>query len=159
MIMNRHFVFLCVFFLCVLSGCDRVRGILGMATSEDIEKARKELALRDEKERKERDSIAVSEMKDTLEVVQKVLPESLDKRYYIIIGSFKVSKNTRNLLSFLKEQGYVPRMIPLKNGYDMVALGGYDGYSEARGEVNRIEQKEVCPYDVWIYDTKQQLHK
>lgn len=160
MIMNKRFVFLCVFSVCVLSGCDQVRGILGMATSGDIEKARRELALKAGLERRQNDSIASARQTDTLEnAAPAVVTALLEKRYYIIIGSFKEEHNTRNLSSFLKGQGYVPRIIPLKNGYDMVALEGYDSYSAVRAEVEKIEQKEVCPYDVWIYDVRQQLHK
>lgn len=157
--MKRLF-FLCLILVCFLSGCDRIRGILGMATSGDIEKARKELIEKAAAQRL-RDSLEALKIADSVARHTQVRPadEGLEKRYYIIVGSFKREKNSAGMLAFLKKQGYEPVKIPLKNGYDMVALCGYDTYYAARTEVDKIEQQEVCPYDVWIYDTEQKLHK
>lgn len=157
--MKRLF-FLCLVLVCLLSGCDRIRGILGMATSGDIEKARKELEEKAAAQRL-RDSLERLKIEDSvaLHMQARQTDEGLDRRYYIIVGSFKREKNSSSMLAFLKKQGYEPVKIPLKNGYDMVALRGYDAYSAARAEVNKIELQEVCPYDVWIYDAEQKLHK
>lgn len=170
-----------VFFL---SSCDQIRGVMGMATSADIEKARKELAVKKAKEQSIVDSLAVLQQDTLLQnstdatasmgaenpAAGNAVPNgttegdmgytgALDQRYYIIIGSFKQDHNTRSMLAFLKKQGYHPVKIPLKNGYDMVSLCGYDSYAGARDEIAKIEQWEICPYDVWIYDINQKLHK
>lgn len=173
--MKLRVIFLCTVLLFLLSGCDRIRATLGMATSEDIEIAKSKLEEKVAMEKRMRDSID-NAMSENLSDSSSITPSStldktgndkdktaysgaLSKRFYIIIGSFKKDYNTRSMLDFLKKQGYEPIKIPLKNGYDMVSLCGYDSYQQAREEVLKIENWEVCPYDVWIYDVKQGLHE
>ncbi len=159
--MNRRFIFLCLFLLSISVGCDRIRGFLGMATSSDIEKAREELEIRHDRRQRLLDSIEALKLRDTvsLPAAVPVTDGGLDKEYYVIVGSFKKTYNTKSMMSFLREESYEPVVIPLKNGYEMVALCGYDSYLQASREIDRIEQTEVCPYDVWIYYTGQRLHK
>ena len=59
----------------------------------------------------------------------------------------------------LEKLGYSPVRIPLKNGFDMVALAGFDSYKEAMQEIAKIEDNDLCPYDVWVYSVTQGLHK
>ena len=46
-----------------------------------------------------------------------------------------------------------------ENGFDMVALAGFDTYGQAAAEISKIEDNDLCPYDVWIYDVAQALHE
>ena len=78
--------------------------------------------------------------------------------YHVIVGSFKDYRNAEALAEFVKKQGYNPVQIPLKNGYMMVSLGQMETLPEAVRMMNDIEQKEECPYDVWIYSARQNLH-
>ncbi|MEG0517611.1 MAG: SPOR domain-containing protein [Bacteroidales bacterium] len=152
-----RFVFICLMAFSVLSSCDRIRATLGMATSADIATAKREL------QQKSEDSLARLPQQNVANAVaakeEIEYAGALDKKFYIIVGSFKKDYNTRSMLAFLKTRGYAPVKISLKNGYDMVSLGGYNNFTEARAEVKKIESWEECPYDVWIYDVAQKLHK
>lgn len=155
-------VLLCaVVLLCTLSGCDWVKKQLGMATSEDIEKLRIEMEQKALREKRIKDSIEAVRL-DSIRLAneQSQMPYAkLDKRYYVIVGSFKVDSNAGVMQEQLHEMGYSPVRIPLKNGFDMVAVAGSDDINEARKEITKIEDSDVCPYDVWIYDVQQGLHE
>lgn len=156
-------LFICLMAFSVLSSCDRIRSTLGMATSADIATAKKELQQRVAAEQKREDSLAHLPQENVTGAVAEKgdmgYAGALDKKFYIIVGSFKKDYNTRSMLAFLKTRGYAPVKISLKNGYDMVSLGGYNNFTAARAEVKKIENWEECPYDVWIYDVAQKLHE
>ncbi|MEG0890412.1 MAG: SPOR domain-containing protein [Bacteroidales bacterium] len=161
--MKFRFILIFTALLLLLASCDRIRATLGMATSADIEAAKKELQEKAAQNMLPDSTINATESvtinNNSNENDEIGYAGSLTKKFYIIIGSFKKESNTRSLLAFLKTQGYEPVKIPLKNGYNMVSLCGYGTYEEARAEVAKIKNKEVCPYDVWIYDINQRLHK
>lgn len=147
--------------VCVLSGCDWVKKQLGMATSEDIERIRMELQMKELREKQIKDSIEAARL-DSLRLEQEknVIPYgNLDKKFYVIMGSFKVISNAEVLKANLEKAGYSPVRIALQNGFDMVALAGFNSYSEALAEMDKIGDNDLCPYDVWIYSISQNLHK
>ena len=147
-------VALCIMF--VLQGCDMFRGMLGMPTSEDIELMNEELQAKQQEILQQQRAAFVE---DSLRKVQEqadVKPEI--GGYHVIVGSFKDYRNAEALAEFVKKQGYNPVQIPLKNGYMMVSLGQMETLPEAVRMMNDIEQKEECPYDVWIYSARQNLH-
>lgn len=158
-----RFLVICAMLFFVFSSCDRIRSTLGMATSADIAAAKKELQQKAVTEPAGKDSLALlaEAGNNAAEAVKNEMEYAgvLDKKFYIIVGSFKKDYNTRSMLAFLKTQGYSPVKISLKNGYDMVSLGGYNSFTTARAEVKKIETWEECPYDVWIYDVSQKLHQ
>ena len=146
---------LCILF--VLQGCDMVRGVLGMPTSEDIALMKEELQKKQQQEILQQQRAAFVE--DSLRKAQEqaeMKPEI--GGYHVIIGSFKDYKNAEVMVEFVKKQGYNPVQIPLKNGYMMVSLGQMETLPEAVRMMKDIEQKEECPYDVWIYSARQNLH-
>ncbi len=145
----------------MLSGCDWVKKQLGMATSEDIARLKMEMEQRELRQKQIQDSIALAKA-DSLRLEQEkaVIPYgTLDKRYYVIMGSFKLISNAEILKAKLEEAGFSPIRIALKNGYDMVALAGFNKYMDAYEEVFKVDESDLCPYDVWIYDVEQGLHK
>ena len=145
---------LCIMF--VLQGCDMFRGMLGMPTSEDIELMKEELQAKQQEILQQQRAAFVE---DSLRKVQEqadVKPEI--GGYHVIVGSFKDYRNAEALAEFVKKQGYNPVQIPLKNGYMMVSLGQMETLPDAVRMMNDIEQKEECPYDVWIYSARQNLH-
>ena len=130
-----------------------------MATSEDIAKLKIEMEQKQLREKQIRDSIEAARL-DSLAQAQKEIPYArLDKQYYVIMGSFKLISNADIMKAELEKIGYSPVRIALKNGFDMVALAGFDAYSEAKKEITKIEDNDLCPYDVWIYSASQGLHK
>lgn len=152
---------LCMMLAAVLfSGCDWVKKQLGMATSEDIARLKLEMEQKALREKHIKDSIEAARL-DSLRLAQEAqMPYAkLDKQYYIIMGSFKKDFNAALMKEALEKLGYSPVRIPLKNGFDMVALAGFDSYKEAMQEIAKIEDNDLCPYDVWVYSVTQGLHK
>ena len=145
-----------------LSSCDAVKGMLGLATSKDIEKAKIELAKKAKREKLIADSIAAARLDSIAKV--KVEADSitkakmLDKKYYVIIGSFIEDANAADMMSILQKEGYKPRLIPFKNGYKMVAAASSNSLSEAKKLQDKIEYIDASPYDIWIYGASQKLH-
>ncbi len=149
--------------LLVLGGCDWIKGQLGMATSADIERMKMELEQQAAREQRLRDSLENARL-DSLRLVeleqQKDMPYAkLDKQFYVILGSFKKDFNAENMVNALNEAGYSPVRIALKNGFDMVAAIGCNTLQEACAELKNIEDNDLCPYDVWIYNISQELHE
>ena len=126
-----------------------------MPTSKDIEQMKTELQIK-EQQRLEEEARA-QRIQDSIRNAEVVKVPALDG-YYVVLGSFKDYRNAEALAEFVKKQGYNPVQIPLKNGYMMVSLGQMETLPEAVRMMNDIEQKEECPYDVWIYSARQNLH-
>lgn len=143
----------------LLQGCDMVRGGLGLPTSKDIEQMKQELQ---EKEQQELQRLKELEraafVEDSIRQAQQVQHPEI-QGYHVIIGSFKDYRNAEALMAFVKKQGYNPLQIELKNGYMMVSLGQMETLSSAVKLMEKIEQNEECPYDVWVYSSRQKLHK
>ncbi len=144
----------------MLSGCDWVKERLGMATSEDIERLRIEMEQKELREKQIKDSIETARLDSLKKAQESAIPySSLDKQYYVIMGSFKEISNADVMKAELEKMGYSPVRIALKNGFEMVALAGFDKYGEAMAEIGKIEGNDLCPYDVWVYSVSQSLHK
>lgn len=143
-----------------LSSCDAVKGILGLATSKDIEKAKMELAEKAKRDKFIADSIAAIRLDSLAKAEADSLAKikMLDKRYYVIIGSFLEDANATDMINILKKEGYTPRLIPFKNGYKMVAAASSNSFNEARKMQDKIEYIDASPYDIWIYSVDQNLH-
>lgn len=159
----RYKSLLIIFFaIVVLQGCDMVRGGLGLPTSEQIEQMKlqmeshqKELALRDSIVAHQQTKIA--ELSENLN--KTVAPEkSLDKNFYLIVGTFKDESNIEHMMTFAKKKGFSPIRIPMKKGVTMVAIDGYNTLHGATAKLSQIKGTEICPYDVWIYSVSQRLH-
>lgn len=147
--------------VCILSGCDWVKKQLGMPTSEDVARLKRELDMKELRLRQIQDSIEAVRLDSIKREQEKnLIPYvTLDKKYYIIMGSFKVISNAEMLKANLEKAGYSPIRIALQNGFDMVALAGFNSYPEALQELENIGDNDLCPYDVWIYNVDQNLHK
>lgn len=159
--MNRiTYIFFLLATAVLLQGCDMVRGGLGLPTSEDIEQMKQELLEKEQQELKrlhelERAAFVEDSIRQAQQEQQAVAQV---KGYHVIIGSFKDHKNAQQLADFVATQGYSPLQIPLKNGYMMVSLGQKDKLYEAVQLMESIYSKEECPYDVWVYSSRQKLH-
>ncbi len=152
---------LCAAVVCSLNSCDWVKKQLGMATSEDIAKLKMEMEQQALREKQIKDSIEAVRL-DSLRLAQEQASSpyaKVDKQYYLIIGSYKEVSNAEAMQAQLQKVGYAPVRIKLKNGFDMVAAMGTDDFYEACRELNKIGEKDVCPYDVWIYNVNQGLHE
>lgn len=158
--MKSKIFVLTVLILFSLSGCDWIRRQLGKPTSEEL--AAMQAEVERAKAQHVADSLREAAAMDSISMAgqaQLSYAEKLTHKYYVILGSFKKDFNAENMVANLKKAGYIPVRISLKNGFDMVAAAGCDSYGEACNEISKIEENDLCPYDVWVYSVEQNLHE
>ncbi|MBO5407144.1 MAG: SPOR domain-containing protein [Bacteroidales bacterium] len=139
-----------------LQGCDWVKGMVGMPTSEDI--ARMKLELQQQEEARQQEVARAQRIQDSLQMAAQQAQTNEVGGYYVVLGSFKDHRNAEALEKLVKSFGYEPEQILLKNGFMMVAVGGHSTYSGAYRTMEKIGDQDFCPYDMWIYGASQGLH-
>ena len=146
--------------LMLVTGCDFCRSLVGMPTSEDLEKMKQE-AVEQARKQRELDSVnrvrALEQEKARAAAQENLLDESAG-RYHVILGSFKVEGNAEKMYALLEKNGYKPRVIKFNNGFEVVSVAAYDNYRDALRAMNDIMEYQFCPEDVWIYDIRQNMH-
>ena len=146
--------------LMLVTGCDFFRSLVGMPTSEDLEKMKQE-AVEQARKQRELDSVnrvrALEQEKARAAAQENLLDESAG-RYHVILGSFKVEGNAEKMYALLEKNGYKPRVIKFNNGFEVVSVAAYDNYRDALRAMNDIMEYQFCPEDVWIYDIHQNMH-
>ena len=146
--------------LMLVTGCDFFRSLVGMPTSEDLEKMKQE-AVEQARKQRELDSVnrvrALEQEKARAAAQENLLDESAG-RYHVILGSFKVEDNAEKMYALLEKNGYKPRVIKFNNGFEVVSVAAYDNYRDALRAMNDIMEYQFCPEDVWIYDIRQNMH-
>ncbi len=80
----------------------------------------------------------------------KVEVKKHQKRYYVVVGSFKKYKNAKNLESKFKAKGYKTWVLPKVDDYNRVAIVSYAKEADARKAVKklRVEHNDVT---FWLY--------
>ncbi|MDD2294113.1 MAG: SPOR domain-containing protein [Bacteroidales bacterium] len=157
----------------MLSGCDFFRSLLGKPTSEDI------ALLRAEKEREiaqERDSLAKIQaaqvdsaavqpqapQKPEVQAPQKpgtiTVTHSNPHRYYVVVGAFQDQNNAAKYSERLKKDNMEVTNFKFKNGYNVVAVGGFETIAEANSLMNKVAERDDCP-DPWVYDANTARHE
>ena len=114
-----------------------------------------------ERERMAQEAARAQMVKDSLAAIEAaaaVQKPAVDG-YYVVLGSFKVHKNADALESLVKKHGFPAEKILMKNGYMMVAVGGFSTFSQAHKELEKIGELDFCPYDMWVYGASQGLHE
>lgn len=149
---------------CLLCSCDGLKRMLGMKTSSEIEQMKQMDYAISQRQKMLQDSLAAVKNTENTEIVENVENDTVraltpDKRYYVILGSFKEQSNVDLMVKDAKSSGLNPVVIPCRNGFTMVADSGHATVAEARSAKASIENLYICPYDSWIYDTNQGLHK
>lgn len=141
--------------LCILCSCDGLKHMLGMKTSSEIEQMKQMDYEISQRQKMLQDSLAA------VEAAERAVAENpgLDKRYYVILGSFKEQSNVDLMVKDAKAFNFNPIVIPCSNGFTMVAASGHSTLPEACSARIKVEELDICPYDIWIYDTNQGLHK
>ncbi len=143
----------------VMQGCDWVKGQMGMPTSEDI--ARMKVELQQQEAMKAAEAARLQREQDSLKAIEaaKVVQANKVSGYYVVLGSFKDYRNADALEALVRANGYAPHTMMLKNGFKMVVVGGFGTFAQARNEMERIGDKDFCPYDMWVYSASQGLHE
>lgn len=146
----------------IATGCDAVRKLTGRPTSSDIER----LKVEQHRQQAEQDSLRQLREADSLSRVQKTLEDeakdsgairpgqkvvgTLDNKYYVIVGAFKVKGNADNFQREVKEAGYDPVVIPTENGFYNISVCQTDDLNVALRARKRALTELFCPEDAWI---------
>jgi len=80
-------------------------------------------------------------------------------RFYVIAGSFKEEANAAKMDGYLVKNGVKPIRLMFRNGYIVVASSAHENANEAYAAMRKLLELDFSPEDVWVYDTKQKLHK
>lgn len=156
-------VFLLLVTALLLQGCDEVRALLGKPTSADI------AAMRDSIKEVRALRNASAANRDT---VNPPAPDTLPApaaspaaipaakpalcRYNVVSGAFSDRENAAKLESSLREEGYSPVSVKMKNGLIMVcALSTDDAPAAQKLADGMLAQGR----EVWIYDARTKKHE
>ncbi len=73
-----------------------------------------------------------------------------EKRFYIVVGSFKEYTNAQKLHKYFKDKGYYPLILPKVNEYNRVAISSYVEEANARKAIKklRVEHNNLT---FWLY--------
>jgi cell division protein FtsN len=91
------------------------------------------------------------EIKDVKkEPVVKEEPKVHEKRFYIVVGSFKEYSNAQKLHKYFKDKGYYPLILPKVNEYNRVAISSYVEEANARKAIKklRVDHNDLT---FWLY--------
>lgn len=161
--MKAKFMAVLIVSALLFSGCDQVRGLLGMPTSSDIAAKKLKIAA---KVQEGKDSSALQKgdsatVKPAVKPVGKKMSEmpmpartsdneELKYRYYIIVGSYREAANVQRRMADVRGNGGVPVLIE-RNGLTLVGAAGFNSMSaaaDAMGDVSNFAS------DAWIYVRK-----
>lgn len=157
-----------------LASCDQLRSLAGRPTSEELaqmkgkkleieaEKAAREAARQAEEQRKRQvvaDSLSALDKIESGAVVMKPAKnltsrsmELLDRRYYVMIGSFGDAANAVRLKDKAEAAGYPVMLLSFSNSLTAVAACATDCVAEAVGSLERLRQEAFCPADAWLME-------
>ncbi len=72
------------------------------------------------------------------------------KRYYIVVGSFRKYGNAKRLNSYFRSKGYKTMVLPKTNELNRVAIASYVNLNVARRSVKSLREKHNN-YTFWVY--------
>ncbi len=102
------------------------------------------------------DTLAQKEVEPVVEETPKVedtpkVEEPVhQKRYYIVVGSFRKYGNAKRLNEYFKAKGYKTMVLPRTNELNRVAIVSFVKEGNARRAVKRL-RVEHNDYTFWIY--------
>lgn len=134
-----------------LSGCDWVRGQLGMPTSKELQSKKARILAEDSIRRAKADSIAAALRLAADTAVVETPAVNLEYRYYVIVGAFEKQYNVDNMKKKFTDILNSPILVPGRDGLTMVAAAGFNTWSEAYAALGDV--RPVVP-EAWIYKAK-----
>lgn len=152
--MRVRYIVLVFATILLLSGCDWVRGTLGMPTSDQIKEKQELIAKHQAIEKAKKDSVAKVEaqmkaVQDSLaNLPQERKLKDINNKYLIVVGTYLMKKNVDNCIS--KYSNVLDKPFTVKRWDDMimVVVGQGATWDEANAKL-AIVQKQ-CP-QAWIY--------
>lgn len=164
-----------IFLLCLtlplLSGCDFFRKLAGRPTSEQIEQKRAMIEMElqahqgrldslDAVQQQLSDSLALLDSirlsDDALVEVRQIAEQSrntLEYRYYVIVGAFGNRENAVRFAGEIGEKGYSAELISYVNGFTAVGICPSDRLAEVYASLREVRDGGICP-DAWILDNQ-----
>lgn len=97
--------------------------------------------------------------KTATSVPSKEVTHSVTNRYYVIMGAFDEMVNADKYAAQLESKGLKVTKFKFKNGFNVIALGGFNTLIEAQKEMNRQMEEDDCPEDIWVYDSNTKKHR
>ena len=163
----------------LVTGCDFFRSLAGRPTSEVIAAKRDSLAEVARLEAEEqarlaaaeqqrlaaiaaaeqfsRDSLAAEEeiraakiMVLTPEKLKGLYRTELDKKYYVVAGSFRERANAEKKLRGVQEAGYEAVLISFRNGFHAIGAAPTDSVTVVLSALKAMKAGKICPNDAWI---------
>lgn len=155
----------------IFTSCDLFRMMAGRPTSKDIE-AKRELIAKEEQSHQDRlDSLKLMQkhISDSLAVLDSIRMsnsslvsvrqlsqesrQSLEHRYYVIVGAFGKPENAEKAAQNAKDSGYEATLITYQNGFIAVGVSPSDKLTDAYSALSKVRDGGFCP-DAWILDNK-----
>ncbi|HNR27262.1 MAG TPA: hypothetical protein PLR34_04275 [Bacteroidales bacterium] len=141
-----------------LNSCDWIRSRLGMPTSVEL-KQKKEQIIKDSLDKLAREQEAARLEQFRLDSLARIEAEKEAlKRYHVVLGSFIMDNNAKRMMETLTRLGYQPKRLEFRNGYSVISAYQSNSLSEAYNKMYTMFALDITPYDVWVYDTNQNLH-
>ncbi|MDR0667325.1 MAG: SPOR domain-containing protein [Prevotellaceae bacterium] len=81
-----------------------------------------------------------------------------NQRYHVIVGSFKKPEHADRMRRLLQDKGYAAQQMVFKNGFFCVSVSSHPDVRTAREQLKLVLSMELCPDDVWVYDSNTLLH-
>ena len=146
-----------IILLSSVSSCDWIRARLGMPTSEELQQKQEQI-IQDSLEKVAREQEARLEQLRLDSLAKIEAQKSALARYHVVLGSFIMDNNADRMMQKLPDLGYDPVRIEFKNGYSVISAYQTNSLSDAYNKMYKMFSLDITPYDVWVYDTNQQLH-
>lgn len=140
-----------------VSSCDWIRARLGMPTSEELQQKQEQI-IQDSLEKVAREQEARLEQLRLDSLAKIEAQKSALARYHVVLGSFIMDNNADRMMQKLPDLGYDPVRIEFKNGYSVISAYQTNSLPDAYNNMYKMFSLDITPYDVWVYDTNQQLH-
>lgn len=87
---------------------------------------------------------------ETKPVVEEKKETVHQKRFYIVVGSFKEYGNAQKINDKFKNEGYYPMILPKVNEYNRVAIASYVEEANARKAIKKLRTK-YNDLTFWLY--------
>ncbi|HOO68679.1 MAG TPA: hypothetical protein PLS52_01460 [Bacteroidales bacterium] len=146
-----------IILLSSVSSCDWIRARLGMPTSEELQQKQEQI-IQDSLEKVAREQEARLEQLRLDSLAKIEAQKSALARYHVVLGSFIMDNNADRMMQKLPDLGYDPVRIEFKNGYSVISAYQTNSLPDAYNKMYKMFSLDITPYDVWVYDTNQQLH-
>ncbi len=107
--------------------------------------------------------VQIAEVAERIEAAEKIIDESFQlaagetnqssfaKKYHVVVGSFGVQDNAKNLQRTLNSEGNNAIVVINEQGMFRVLIASYDEYSQARAKISQIESRF---HDAWVLRQK-----